>query len=560
VSVPPTTRTTRIPRALAVLASLIAPMAGCDTAPSAPGRGPASQRGSQSGLFDSVADTLDHLEQFDSGQMLPQMTDRLNQWVQQEKPNVRWRLDPLVAKLPKPLAALPQVRTLDAMQFRVNDAWFLQQAVWQRDASRIARGDRFTDVEVASRLFDWTVRNVWLEPRGDALDRSPSEILMLGRGTEWDRAWIFILLARQQGLDVVLLGIPTGDAATSASDEPSASEKLSEIRPWCAALIVGDQMFLFDCRLGLPIPGPAGQGVATLAQVAADDTLLRRLDIDEAHRYPVRAEELKQLVAFVEGSPQSLSRRMALVESRLTGKRRLLLSSPASAQAERAKKVPLVSDARLWPHPFETVAALAKASERQSEAASREMYMFQAIPSLFTARAMYFKGAYDGENGAKRHLLNARPSNKTIENWKMPAEMAKKVKPETRPQLETMQAATMVRGKQSATYWLALIMFEQQDYPGAIEYLERFILKDDPKSRWATSARYLLARSYEAQGDRDRAIALYQSDRKSPQADGNQLRARWLKASEVAAADTPIVESTAPSAVEPQPAAPAPSP
>jgi tetratricopeptide (TPR) repeat protein len=126
----------------------------------------------------------------------------------------------------------------------------------------------------------------------------------------------------------------------------------------------------------------------------------------------------------------------------------------------------------------------------------------------------------------------------------MPDEMAKKIKPEARPQLETMQAATMVRGKQCATYWLALIMFEQQDYPGAIEYLERFILKDDPRSRWTTPARYLLARCYEAQGDRDRAIELYESDLKSPQADGNRLRARWLKA-EVAAADQSASSPTA---------------
>jgi tetratricopeptide (TPR) repeat protein len=297
-------------------------------------------------------------------------------------------------------------------------------------------------------------------------------------------------------------------------------------------------MYLFDCRLGLPIPGPAGQGVATLAQVAADDALLRQLDVDEMHPYPVRAEQLQKVVAYVEGSPPALSKRMALVESRLTGKRRMALTSQASTIAERVKKLPQVGEVRLWTHPFEVVAALSKASDRQAEALSREMYMFQAIPSLLTARALYFKGAYDGENGAKRHLLNARPSNRTIENWKMPAEMAKKIKPEARPQLETMQAATMVRGKQCATYWLALIMFEQQDYAGAIEYLERFILKDDPRSRWATPARYLLARCYEAQGDRQRAIELYESDPKSPQADGNRLRARRLKAEVASAGQT----------------------
>ena len=55
------------------------------------------------------------------------------------------------------------------------------------------------------------------------------------------RARIFILLARQLHIDAVMLGIET------RSGRP---------RAWLPAVLLGDQLYLFDTQLGLPIPGP----------------------------------------------------------------------------------------------------------------------------------------------------------------------------------------------------------------------------------------------------------------------------------------------------------------
>ena len=46
-----------------------------------------------------------------------------------------------------------------------------------------------------------------------------------------------------------------------------------------AQALIGDQAYLFDCRIGLPIPGPNGQGVATLNQVLADPEILERMNL-----------------------------------------------------------------------------------------------------------------------------------------------------------------------------------------------------------------------------------------------------------------------------------------
>ncbi len=67
--------------------------------------------------------------------------------------------------------------------------------------------------------------------------------------------------------------------------------------------------------------------------MAADDGLLRRLDLDSKRPYPVKAEQLTGLVAYVEASPGYLSRRMETLEARLTGDQRVVPTGAASSAA-----------------------------------------------------------------------------------------------------------------------------------------------------------------------------------------------------------------------------------
>ena len=115
--------------------------------------------------------------------MLRQVVDRLNQWIRTQPPPADWKPDPLVAGLPKPLADLPQVKDLGQMEFSRFDGYALQEAVWLRDISHWARGDVIDDLERAKSLFDWTVRNIQLEP-----DRpEPDSAIPLGNAALWAR-------------------------------------------------------------------------------------------------------------------------------------------------------------------------------------------------------------------------------------------------------------------------------------------------------------------------------------------------------------------------------------
>lgn len=379
------------------------------------------------GLFESVAENLDRFEEFETEQILKQTCDRLNQWFLQESPQIAWQPDPLLAELDDELRNQPEVSMLEGVRFQApDDGWYLQEAVWLRNISNKARADQFEDLDVARRLFDWTVRNIqlaadWSGGEEQRVRHRPHETLLFGRGTAVERAWVFALLARQQGLNVVFLGI----------------EKDGAVRPWLPALVADDKLYLFDTRLGLPIPGPTPDSVATLSEVVENDTLLRKLDLDAEHPYPVSADDLKHVVAYVEATPPALSRRMALVESRLTGNHKMKLTSPGHALAEQVARLPHVTAARLWPMPFEVYLAKARRTPEQDMAATKELVLYQVMPTLRMGRALHFKGEYDGEGGARAststHGRRIITSPTTDFRPNMPKRFRAKAYPRSRP-------------------------------------------------------------------------------------------------------------------------------
>ena len=123
----------------------------------------------------------------------------------------------------------------------------LQETVWLRDLTRWCRGDDVDDLGRAKRLFDWVVRNIQLDPQvseGSVLStghtlQMPWETLLLGQGTVLERAWVFILMARQQDLDAVLLAVPPEGKASGGQLRP--------LGPGC-----------LERRESLPVRSPAG--------------------------------------------------------------------------------------------------------------------------------------------------------------------------------------------------------------------------------------------------------------------------------------------------------------
>lgn len=582
-----------------------------------PGGGDAPDTQWQNDLFVSAIDSLNRLEQLDSGAMfeevmrrlsggdvaapsdpllatwpepeiLSQVVDRLNGWLDAQPRPDSWQPDPMLSSLPEALRRLPVVENLGAARFSHVDGFALREASWLRDVAQSARGEQLDDLSRAVRLFDWVVCNIQLvpgeEPSQAADDSSgpgpspktvaeggsgaassgespgqepvesasaptdgsmwqfPWETLWFGRGTVWQRAWVYVLLLRQQGIDAAILAVPQ-------SDEPA-----SALRPWAVGVLCEGKLRLFDPQFGLPIAGRRGPSLgpdgrlwvepAALEEMIEEPALLDRLAAAPDRSYRVRAEDLRRVVALVEASPACLSWRMERLESRLSGEQRLVLSVQPSRLARRFGEQPGVRAVGLWTLPFETYRRRAALSAPEVQRRLVQLLPFltpPAGPPLWKGRLLFLRGQLDGPDGAAAHLQRARLADAELveaETWiarryletaQAAGETITDAHRQAAEQMAQIQATMLLRAKMNATYWLGLISLQAGRYEAAYDYFATRTLEIAPDGPWADGARYNLARSFEAAGQMDRAVLLLRTDSPSPDQEGCLVRARWLE-------------------------------
>jgi hypothetical protein len=486
-----------------------------------------------------------------------------------QPPIVRFReVERYVAQLE---ANLGPFNTSTAMEFTLADRSPLEEMMLLRDLARWARGDEAGDVARAKQLFDWTVRNIHLEPDSpERVMQTPFETLLLGRGTAVERAWVFVLLARQQELSAAVLALRDPDDAAHPQG-----------KPWAVGVLSEANVFLFDPALGLPIPGPDGVKLdeagqldiqpATLAQVLADESLLKKLDVPGTSPVqPVTVAQLKNVVALIEASPTYLSERMKVLEAQLAGDDRVILTATPSAQAERFKACKL--ETQLWMYPYEvqfrriaqssdlmawrakviqpfllaSIQEAPAAAKNSSGGSQEEVPLFvegdvgkmteltkrKALKetqeatarehALYTGRCLHLKGKFLGSPGATDRYLASRPTAKRMKEL-----FSALQRPEDRAQVTALYDVA----KQDASYWLGLLAFEQGErsphfLPSAVEWLRDHTLSETPNGPWTPAANYNLARTFELQHEYAQAIRHYRA------ADvpgyGSRLRSTWL--------------------------------
>ena len=462
---------------------------------------------------------------------LAQVVVWLNQWLRQSEPKSDWRLDPLLETVDAQLRAdellAPHISSeaLERSSFEEHEGRLLQEAVWLRDIARWARGDGFDNLQRATALFDWTIRNVQLEPDDQARAHRPWQVLLYGRGTAEQRAWVFALLARQLDLDVVVLALPA--TAQQDGETPTAT---NDAKFWLPALLDNGELYLFDTRLGLPLPGRRGSGVATLKQVQDDGSLLRQLDLD-GQPYPVTSAALEEVVAYIVADPFDLTRRARQLEAKLTGDDRLALSAVPSLLAARLKELPQIEHVQLWPLPFETLREqLTLENTRRNPARLHEVLAFEPFavrPFLWKARTRHFQGRRQVQEET-----SAVTTDEPVDDHREAARLytSKSVRPSDR-QIEKATSDDRRRvdntAKLNATYWVGLMSYDDGKFDVAAHWFAHPELQD-PASPWSSGARYNLARTYEAQGKLEEAAELLEEDG-SPQSHGNRLRARRLR-------------------------------
>lgn len=534
--------------------------------------------------FEKAFELIDRLDEFDAEQVMSQAAYHLTRWLGSQPAASDWQLDPLVVESLTPLGMgnMRSLRNADSRNMGRADVQYLQESLWLREISiwgaeprdnpllteqieTATQGRETGEAEQlakAIRLFDWTVRNVQLvapperpaeasaesqrersppaargEP-GLGYTQLPWEILLFGQGDHWQRARIFMLLTRQAGIDSFMLAIPPEGFPESNPD----------LKPWAVGTRIGQEVFLFDPHLGLPLPGPNLKGVLTLRELLADPRQLAALDVGDTLRYGTRPEqvaEVGEMIALVDATSESLSFRMRSIQDRLTGTRRMTLVAEPTRIAYALREVPGIRETRVWSIPLEAElfqAAWADLRRRDSRAAAmyeQRMILFASLSPLRLARQLYFRRQFERDDekpGAVMKLMEARVPEREIDA--IPTSDAiraklglQRMRTESEEaygnRLRVMQR--LIRdGKDNASYWLGLTHLENQDYSNAVNWFQRRTLDSAPDSIWTDGARYNLARALESQGKYVAARDQYLLDR-SPQRHGNLLRARYLR-------------------------------
>ncbi|MBQ6617067.1 MAG: hypothetical protein IJH67_11940 [Thermoguttaceae bacterium] len=339
---------------------------------------------------------------------------------------------------------------------------------------------------------------------------------------------------------------PANKSGAMPSPEAPSLPDLPDVAPperLLVAWIAEDKLYFFDPEYGLPIPAPNGVTLstdaqdkslkivpATLEQILADESVLNRMSFTDSRnkerKYYLTPDDFKNAEFYLPVNPTSLSKRMWILETRLTGEQKMrLTSAPSEVKARLEKLVPGAS-VTLWDQPF---AVPMFSPVRQSdfnvllETVVNMSHSNDEKP-LRRARVMHLKGTLAPQNEdddcAVVWYQRSRYSEGKIKR------LVSSPKNQIPPEL-------FLEAGQFSTYWLGLLSDALDNHEAAEEYFRLIISQDGMNNIeycWTAAAMYNIGRVEEETGQYEKAIDDYQSAyRQSPSYIGSALRAQLIK-------------------------------
>ena len=535
-----TTETTFVP----------APAANPGTAPGPNQAAPrlTEQDQEKAAILDSIIKLIQAAATQPGGGHFGNATKNLNQYFE-GTPSSDFALDPkareyLLTQLPP-----EQVAALESSTWALPDARHLEDCMlYQGIASRV--GGVGDDLTRTRRVFDWMVQQIQLVPAGrlaapgiGQAQARPYDVLLRGLATEgelgWsERGWVFLSLCRQLGLDAGLVTYtPTG------SKTPML---------WCVAVLIDKKAYLFDPRIGLPIPDARGDGVATLDEALTDPGILDRMDLHIANQpaYTSRAALLAsatKIGIWIDSSLHLFTPRMRLLQQSLAGKNLTILYRDPAEQRDRFAEAlgPRLGAVSLWQLPiFVEHQLFTNPQFVQSTAMS--LTLFRPELPLIYARMKQLRG--ETADAIQAYVAFRFAENALLAGLKNPD-------PAQIKQVREIQTALDVY----ATYFLGMCHLEQKHAQQAEFFFEKtlqMLPEPGPRRlyyymfRWGAQAN--LARLKEGRGEIPLAIAYYSQSDPTTQRHGNLLRARDLVWRDVLSSPSVLLPAAPPDTLTPE--------
>jgi hypothetical protein len=410
-------------------------------------------------------------------------------------------------------------------------------------ANRVAgAGDDLTRV---TRLFDWLVRQIQLVPAeslGAAQLRQayarPYDVLMRGVATEADgywaeRSWAFMALCRQLGIDSGLIFYSKGNRVVSparkAGFNPDLAARLLGVQTgappsiiWICGVLIDGRIYLFDARVGSPVPGPGGKGVATLEQAMTDTSILERMNLPGESPYGTSRASLlgspTKIGVLLDSSVSLYAPKMKMLQGRLAGKNRTILYRDVVEEKDKFARAlgPRLGQINMWMLPIEVETRLFTDGEFVRATQFSLLFFDLKLPLVY-ARVKQLRG--DLDDAIKEYVDLRFKDNATLVTDK-----------------KTLIPKQVQEGLDVySSYYLALAQLEKNDTDNAEKrFLKLLEVLPAPGPsqpyfnmfRWGANAN--LGRIYEAKGDYPRAIAYYSQADPTSQRHGNLLASRDL--------------------------------
>jgi hypothetical protein len=333
--------------------------------------------------------------------------------------------------------------------------------------------------------------------------------------TSAERAWLFIVLARQLGIDVGLLTYREpvrGPLQKNALREPDTIV-------WACAALIDGKAHLFDTRIGLPVPGPEGKGVATLDQAIADPAILARLDI-AGSPYVTSQPDIAnaKFRVLIESTPTGFAQRMNLLQKELAGRDRMVLyRNPVEVDREfRAALGDRCESVDLWNLPVDVFLRLFN-DPLFVQATQYHLQMFEKRWPLLYARMQHLLGETTASLQAYVNFRFADDSLQDDGKTPIPSDIQRIL-------------------DLYSTYYLPMVHLDRNDTKQA-EFLFKETLRILPKYgrsnplficmfRWGAASN--LGRIYAAQGKNHLAIRYLTQENPTTQGHGDRYLAREL--------------------------------